>query len=86
MAKKSDVPGSLRKRVFRESDYKCSKCGIRGFEKRFPRGGHGFYTHLNGVYLSIDHIVPKSKGGSSERKNLQVLCTNCNSLKGVGDA
>lgn len=32
--------------------------------------------------LEIDHIVPISRGGSSERDNLQALCESCNRAKG----
>ena len=31
--------------------------------------------------LSIDHIVPRSKGGSHDESNLQTLCRRCNSAK-----
>ncbi|MBC2768576.1 HNH endonuclease [Pusillimonas sp. 7-48] len=82
----SGVPTSLRRRVFREDGLKCASCGIVGFEKRFPRGGYGYYTHTEGVYLSIDHIVPKAKGGTNDRSNLRVLCTTCNTRKGIKDA
>ena len=76
----------MRRRVFREEKYTCAVCGISGEERRFPRGGYGYYTQTPGVYLSIDHIVAKSKGGTHERANLRVLCTPCNTTKGVKDA
>lgn len=33
--------------------------------------------------LSIDHIKPRSRGGSEDRANLQVLCRSCNSKKHI---
>ncbi len=32
--------------------------------------------------LDIDHIVPKADGGGNERENLQLLCPQCNRIKG----
>jgi 5-methylcytosine-specific restriction protein A len=33
--------------------------------------------------LSVDHVVPESKGGTLELSNLQTLCRRCNSSKGA---
>ena len=33
-------------------------------------------------FLTIDHIVPRCKGGTHEIENLQTLCSRCNSKKG----
>lgn len=32
--------------------------------------------------LTVDHIIPKSKGGSNQWENLATCCHRCNSLKG----
>lgn len=32
--------------------------------------------------LTIDHIVPASRGGTAVQENLQTLCRRCNEIKG----
>ena len=34
--------------------------------------------------MTVDHIVAKSKGGTDDANNLQLLCGACNSMKGNG--
>jgi hypothetical protein len=38
----------------------------------------GRSTKKHGVVLHVDHIVPRSKGGTDDIENLQTLCQKCN--------
>lgn len=78
----------MRRRVMREGNYTCATCGLVGRELRYrgPRARKHTYmfpTDIKGVHLSIDHIIPRARGGTSERPNLRVLCTTCNTRKGT---
>lgn len=56
----------LEKHIFIRDQEKCVICGD---DTPFDRG-------------EIDHIIPKSRGGTEDPKNLQWTCTRCNRLKG----
>jgi 5-methylcytosine-specific restriction enzyme A len=56
------IPSTLRMAIFDKYNRKCAWCGRTAQE----------------VTLQIDHIVPVSKGGITEERNLQVLCSDCN--------
>ena len=32
--------------------------------------------------FEVDHIIPRSRGGTDHIDNLQLLCTHCNRTKG----
>ncbi len=48
------------------------------------QGGYcnGCNEHFQLQNLTVDHIIPKSKGGTDHLENLQLLCGHCNSVKG----
>lgn len=46
------------------------------------RDGHTCrYCGATGVRLAVDHLVPFSRGGSSDPSNLVAACKSCNSRK-----
>ena len=57
---------SIKERLFAEQKRACNGCG----------------TELDIRHFEIDHIIPKSKGGGDYYENFQLLCTNCNRVKG----
>ena len=46
--------------------------------------GHcaGCKEHFEARHLEVDHIIPSSKGGGDFYANYQLLCGNCNRIKG----
>ena len=42
----------------------------------------GCSTHFEARHLEVDHIISRAKGGTDHLSNLQLLCGNCNRVKG----
>jgi hypothetical protein len=59
------IPRSMMIRVVRRDDYTCQKCG----------------KHLRDDEIEFDHVIPISKGGSSEEHNIRLICRECNRKK-----
>ncbi len=57
-----------RKVIYVCGGHKCTWCGIG--------------TDIEGVVLSLDHIIPNAFGGSNHRSNLVTACVKCNSRRG----
>lgn len=79
------VRKSVRIRLIRAAGIRCVLCGLQGFERktRARNTNYSFHTATRNVFMSIDHIIPRAKGGSDEESNLRVICTLCNSRKGI---
>jgi ATP adenylyltransferase len=59
------LSGTLRYEVLKRARFRCELCGVSAEVRA----------------LEVDHIVPRSRGGTDEPANLQALCYRCNSMK-----
>lgn len=75
-----------RLQVFAEKGTTCVRCGVDGvyLVASVDQGG-GYHVDLytaDFIMMTIDHIVPRSKGGANALANYQPMCQHCNSRKG----
>ena len=63
------VPNSVRYRVLTLAGRRCALCGMSAEQ----------------TDLLVNHIIPRSRGGSNELKNLQALCATCHQGKKIKD-
>lgn len=76
-----------RMRVFYHKGCKCVECGIEGTQLAYGKDKHSVHldVYTDDFYpLTVDHIIPKSLGGSDDLDNLQPMCCLCNWKKGNG--
>ena len=56
------ISHAMRMRIVRRDNYICQECS----------------THLRDDEVEFDHIIPLSRGGSTEEHNLRLTCFDCN--------
>lgn len=78
--------GHRRLTVFYHKGLKCSSCDKVGkyvIEAKDPGGGIHIDVYTESLELmTVDHIIPKAKGGKNILTNYQPMCNKCNSKKG----
>jgi 5-methylcytosine-specific restriction endonuclease McrA len=86
---------SPRYHTFKEKGCKCVRCGLEGtyfaVERQAANGNsnpdryhlnlYGMTSNCEEVMLTVDHILPESRGGKRHVDNLQPMCRTCNSEK-----
>ena len=84
----------IKYQIYRDKGLKCVNCGIEGnyFAAEATKNRkkpkifcfHLYHKTEEGkeIMMTIDHILPKSKGGTMAISNLQPMCIVCNMMKG----
>lgn len=71
--------------VFHQKGCKCIRCGLEATQIILGEKKGQLHWDLyddNMFPLTVDHIIPRSRGGSDEMYNLQPMCADCNRKKG----
>src|SRR5580704_3862673 len=66
---KASVPKSLRDAVFQRAERRCEYCGAP--------------ERISPSPFSAEHILPASRGGTTDPDNLACSCQGCNNHKGI---
>ncbi len=67
-----DKPINYRKNkhvLYGQQEGRCTGCG----------------TEFPFRIMEVDHVIPRSRGGTDHPDNLQLLCSHCNRIKGDRD-
>lgn len=67
------IAQSVRLSIYESFGWKCSLC-------QCPTRPDEHYNHPR--YPTLDHVQPRSLGGSDDPENLRLACRQCNTLRG----
>lgn len=65
---------TIRRAMYVAANWRCQMCSKQCRERMDCRPGENF--------LTLDHVIPRCKGGPSQQWNLAVVCDACNHAKG----
>jgi hypothetical protein len=80
-----NISGRRKLAVIRRDDFTCQECGWQQTIEQVQEASRlARETGSNRVnrFLTVDHILPASEGGTSRDDNLRTLCSTCNGAKG----
>lgn len=63
------ISEGLRRQIIEEANHRCEYCQTS--------------SRLTGIPLVMEHILPRSLGGTDDRVNLAAACYRCNEFKGT---
>jgi 5-methylcytosine-specific restriction endonuclease McrA len=61
----------MRQRLSEAQNHRCCYCHVRFSDDR-----------ASPYYATLEHVIPISRGGSNNLKNLVVACEACNNIRG----
>lgn len=71
---------ALRTKVAEAQNWRCCYCGVR-MDTDIPDGNIQSQT-----YITLEHVKPKSMGGTDHEDNVVAACHGCNGRRGVKEA
>lgn len=90
MALRTPTKRNIRELLYVRQDGRCCYCDRRMFrsnataeQRREQTGLCGKELRQSGLQATIEHLRPKSQGGTDHRDNLALACFRCNTSRGA---
>lgn len=76
LIKRRNKSGAKRDKIYQRDKFRCQYCGIKLTQMHSQLG-----RKLTRADLTLDHIMPQSRGGQTRPDNLVTCCKPCNQRK-----